>query len=440
MDNLFENFVFKKWVGKWIWKNKRSIRTEVLYDFSLKCDDIKWWCDWMTFVSMHTNNLKVLCPCFNKIVNDTNSDSINIPGDELQWCPFESVSVERKVSRRNEEYFDLHVSYEWESYHIMQFWFYWDAKEGQKKIMADFKIYGQCWRLQSMLDNKFLIAAFVPSLLSWWLDSNISDMDMEEDSDEFLVLSSFCTYYLTRFDFRIDFFHPDRNFIKIPAWNKVCVSNRKHGNVPFDNFVPSRDIPKWYFDRKITRDYTGYTVWKKSDRYAYIRFYQKQCDIFRKSEKALYYDYIKYPGSVWRLEFQFGSRFTTSGDYKFDYEDTFGNIFGWDSVWFTKKVFEFLGINEKTAVFSRFYFMWWVPFNEKSQFSKQIMIGQFASYWDKFNKSSINCFSALAASLKMKKWYTDEEIDNLKREFLENKDKNDEINDAFAANLPDNSC
>jgi hypothetical protein len=60
-------------------KNKSSINTQLLHDFSLECDDIKRGCDWMTFVSRHTNNLRVLCPCFNKIVNDTNSDSINIP-------------------------------------------------------------------------------------------------------------------------------------------------------------------------------------------------------------------------------------------------------------------------------------------------------------------------------------------------------------------------
>jgi hypothetical protein len=108
----------------------------------------------------------------------------------------------------------------------------------------------------------------------------------------------------------------------------------------------------------LKHDYTWYTVWKRSNKYAYLRFYHKQVDIFRTWEKTLYYDYIKYSGSVWRLEFEFGTRFTTNWEFKYDWEDTFLK-------WFEKKVFEYLGINEKTGAFSRFYSLGWVPFNEK---------------------------------------------------------------------------
>lgn len=421
MENLFQNFIQKKWnwIWKWIWKNKRAINTKSLYDFSINCDDIKWGCDWMTFVSMHTNNLKVLCPCFNKIVNNTNSNQLVIPWNELDNFPFESLSITRNIPNPKQEYFDLYTVYEWETYHIMQFWFYWDKKEWQNKIMADFKIYGQCWRLQSILNNEFLIFWFIPSLLSWWFDINISSLDMDEDSDEFLILKSFCSYYLTRYDFRIDFFHPDRNLVNIPKYKDIRITKRKHGDTPFENYEPSKDVPKWY----LNHDYTWYTVWKRSNKYSYIRFYHKQVDIFRTWEKTLYYDYIQYSGSVWRLEFEFWTRFTTSWEYKYDFFDTFSS--------FQKKVFEYLGIDEKTSAFSKFYKFGWVPFNEKSQFQKKITIWQYASIWDKFIKAWINPFSALIASLKLKKWYSDDDINKFYLQVMDDKKLFDETLKAF---------
>jgi len=356
MQNLFENFINKKWnwVGKWIGKNKRAINTEVLYKFSLNCDDIKWGCDWMTFVSLDNNSLKLLCPCFNRIVNDTNSNQIIIPWNELESCPFESVSIKRLVPNPKQEYFDVFVVYEWETYHIMQFWFYWDA-EPWKKIMADFKIYWQCWRLQSICNDEFLIMFFVPSLLTWGVidedykkkmrekvsrsideydfDTLMNSMDelllIKDDTDDFSILKAFATYYLTRYDFRIDFFHPDRNLVNIPKYKDIKISKRKHWDTPFENFEPMQYVPKWY----LNHDYTWYTVWKRSNKYAYLRFYHKQVDIFRTWEKTLYYDYIKYSGSVWRLEFEFGSRFTTAR-WKFDFMDTMQK--------FQKVVFEYL--------------------------------------------------------------------------------------------------
>jgi len=365
MENLFENYIQKKWnwIGKWIWKNKRAINTKSLYDFSLKCDDIKWWCDWMTFISMDSNSLKTLCPCFNKIVNNTNSNQLVIPWDELESCPFESISIVRNIPNPKQEYFDVFTVYEWETYHLMQFWFYGDAVPW-KKILSDFKIYGQCWRLQSILNNKFLIMKFVPSLLVWWvldkaimkefveqwkIDKFIENLfvDDESDDDYGYILEAFSSYYLTRYDFRIDFFHPDRNFVDIPKYKDIRITKRKHWDTPFENFEPSKDVPKWY----LNHDYTWYTVWKRSNKYVYLRFYHKQVDIFRTWEKTLYYDYINYSGSVWRLEFEFGSRFTTTKTKKYGFMD----VMLWK---FEKKIFEYLWINEKTSQFSRFYELW----------------------------------------------------------------------------------
>ena len=109
MENLFENYVQKKWNWnwKWIWKNRRAINTKSLHDFSLICDDIKWGCDWMTFVSMSSNSLKTLCPCFNRIVNNTNSNQLIISWDQLEFCPFESVSIIRNIPNPKQEYFDI---------------------------------------------------------------------------------------------------------------------------------------------------------------------------------------------------------------------------------------------------------------------------------------------------------------------------------------------
>ena len=357
MENLFENYIQKKWFWVWKWKgkNKRAINTDALYKFSLKCDDLKRGCDWMTYVSMECNSLKVLCPCFSSIVNNTNSNQLIIPWDEIENCPFESVSIIRNVPNPKQEYFDIFVVYEWETYHIMQFGFYWDAKEWQNKIMADYKIYWQCWRLQSICNNSFLVAWFVPSLLSWWVVSTNQDLkkkleialnkwneeDIEKCIEELFVggfdwdidanldiITAFRSYYLTRYDFRIDFFHPDRNFINIPKYYAIKITKRKHWDTPFDNFQPSRDVPKWY----LNHDYTWYTVWKRSNKYTYLRFYHKQVDIFRTWEKTLYYDYINYSGSVWRLEFEFWTRFTTAS-WKYDFMQVMSGVFD-------KKIFE----------------------------------------------------------------------------------------------------
>ena len=421
MENLFENYVQKKWNWnwKWIWKNRRAINTKSLHDFSLICDDIKWGCDWMTFVSMSSNSLKTLCPCFNRIVNNTNSNQLIISWDQLEFCPFESVSIIRNIPNPKQEYFDIFCVYDWETYHIMQFWFYCDAKEWSNKILADFKIYGQCRRLQSICNNEFKIYSFVPSLLNWGFGP-IDYNKIELNDDEVKILESFWTYYLTRYDFRIDFFVPDRNFVDIPKYKDIRIAKRKHWDVPFENYDPCRDVPKWY----LNHDYTWYTVWKRSNKYAYLRFYHKQVDIFRTWEKTLYYDYIKYSGSVWRLEFEFWTRFTTNWEFKFDWEDTFLK-------WFEKKVFEYLGINEKTWAFSRFYSLNWVPFNEKSQFQKKIAIGQFASLWYKFMKSWINPLAALKAALKLRNKCSDEDIDKMCNEFLNDPKKMDDIFNAF---------
>jgi len=423
MENLFENFIQKDGKWKWKWNNKRAINTNSLYKFSLSCDDIKWGCDWMTFVSMETNSLKYLCPCFKNIVNNTNSNQLVIPWDELESCPFESISIIRNIPNPKQEYFDIFTVYEWETYHLMQFWFYWDS-EPWKKILSDFKIYWQCWRLQTILNNTFLIMWFIPSLLNWqvvdkkamkelveqWkIDEFIENLFIDDESDDYYILKAFSSYYLTRYDFRIDFFHPDRNLVKIPKYKDIRITKRKHWDTPFENFEPSKDVPKWY----LNHDYTWYTVWKRSNKYVYLRFYHKQVDIFRTWEKTLYYDYINYSGSVWRLEFEFGSRFTTASQ-KYDFMAVMsGEI--------ERKIFEYIWINEKTSPFSKFYELGWVPFNEKSQFQKKIVIWQYASIWDKFKKAWINPLSALIASLKMRKNYSDDDINKLVVQLLEDK-------------------
>jgi uncharacterized ubiquitin-like protein YukD len=56
------------------------------------------------------------------------------------------------------------------------------------------------------------------------IDYNI----LELNDDEVKIMQSFASYYLTRYDFRIDFFHPDRNFIDIPKYKDIRISKRKH--------------------------------------------------------------------------------------------------------------------------------------------------------------------------------------------------------------------
>jgi hypothetical protein len=68
--------------------------------------------------------------------------------------------------------------------------------------MAQLDIYGKARRLQSALNNEFLIDSFIRSLVVW----NVNKLDLDG------YIDAFFTYYVSRADFRIDFFSKDKNF------------------------------------------------------------------------------------------------------------------------------------------------------------------------------------------------------------------------------------
>jgi len=103
--------------------------------------------------------------------------------------------------------------------------------------------------------------------------------------------------FVTRFDFRVDFFYKEKTKIFRPS---LITKIRKRSKIKYH--IKGENIESWsYWDRK-------------SKRYL-IRWYDKLQDSIVKNKFALYKDYFKFQ-SVYRLEFEFLNHFCKSKDFK----------------------------------------------------------------------------------------------------------------------------
>ena len=348
--------------------NKQTkIKVKTIQKYANKCDKITWWCDEMKLISKgdYLSN----CPCFLKLVNNsTNSKDIQLDCDKFRNCIFDSISISLDVYNTCILYKVMGV-YEWNSYDLIDFRFY--SLDSQKSkvngYLSDILIHWKARRLQVVSGWKFNIHEFLVQLVCY----------------DVLHVSKFITalneYYITRFDFRIDFFH--KNEIKHLSYNDVYSSDARKWH---DNLV---------IDRKSKKLYTWWTAWNRKDKYVYTRMYQKQVESLDKWHWELYFDYLDYEWKVRRLEFEFLSKFTTArknislSDEYFNHE-------------LSKQVFEYIWLSEKHWYFSKPKVKIEIPFNKLSLYRKKRIITQFKNHGIKLYKGGINPYTILNQAFK----------------------------------------
>lgn len=353
MENLFENCYASK---------KSNVKIKTLQKYALKCDKITYWCDEIKMISKgdYLSN----CPCFQKIMlNDSNSKDVSLDVSKFENCIFDSITITLDVFESLLLYKVVWV-YEWKWYDLMDFRFYSldSRKAKENKYLSDILIHWKAWRLQVVSGWKFNILDFIIDLITYEV----------KNKEKYIV--AFWEYYITRFDFRIDFFHS--NDIKHLKYEDVYTYNARKDK---DNLVIDKHSKKFY---------TWWTAWNRKDKYVYTRMYQKQIESLDKWHGELYIDYLEYPWKVWRLEFEFGSKFTTY-PWKVSFTDEFIEHK------LTKKVFEYIWLSEHNWYFSKPKNKIDVPFDSLSVHSKKRFITQVKNSAVRLHKAWINPYTII---------------------------------------------
>lgn len=348
--------------------NKQTkIKVKTIQKYANQCDKITWGCDEIKMISKgdYLSN----CPCFQKIVyNWTNSKDVLLDVSKFNECIFESVSISLDVFQ-NCLLYKVNGVYEWNTYDLIDFRFY--SLDSQKAkvngYLSDILIHWKAWRLQVVSGWKFNIYDFLTELVCYDVKHN----------DRYLIALE--EYYITRFDFRIDFFH--KNELKHLSYNDVYSVNARKG---VDNLV---------IDKKSKKIYTWWCAWNRKDKYVYTRMYQKQVEALDKWHWELYFDYLDYEWKVRRLEFEFGSKFTTARK-NISLSDEFINHE------LSKQVFEYIWLSEKLWYFSKPKSKIEIPFNKMSIHKQKRIITQFKNHWIKLYKGGINPYTILNQAFK----------------------------------------
>lgn len=384
MENLF---LVNEWNYRASYK-KSAVKTLKLKQLSQKCDNLMWWFDYLTLISYETDFL-ITCPCFRAVKNSSNNAQFFIPWNELEKCPFDMVNITLSEKWKVSTYM-VSVSYNNQPINLCRFVFFGSSKWN---LMAQIDIYWKAWRLQSSLNNEFLIDAFIRSLVIW----GVSEMDLDGYMDAFF------SYYVSRADFRIDFWSKDKDF-----YDSII-----H---PYDLLKKKMSWKSEFYDND-WKYYTSKNVWKRENKYVYIRFYNKKQEILDDNTQFLYTDYYNYEGKIWRLEFQFMSRFTTARS-KYNFFD----IFMWNNS-LTSQIFEYLWLDEKKGCFSRFYRAEEIPFDKLPLWKKKSIITRLKNTLEYFRSNGINPL-ALIHSVYLLNWdksWLDSFQDNIVK-YIDHKD------------------
>lgn len=349
--NLFEECFNSK---------KSNVKVKTLQAYSKKCEKITWWCDELKLISKgdYLSN----CPCFQQIVyNWTNSKDVSLDVNQFQNCVFDNITITLDVFQSCLLY-KVVVNYEWNIYDLIDFRFYTlDSQKAKVNwYLSDILIHWKARRLQVVSGWKFNIYDFITDLVCYSV----------KQKDRYLIALE--EYYITRFDFRIDFFH--NNDVKHLKYEDVYTANARKW---IDNLV---------IDRKSKKIYTWRTAWNRKDKYVYTRMYQKQVEALDKWHWELYFDYIDYPWKVRRLEFEFLSKFTTARK-NISLSDEFIHHE------LSKQIFEYIGVSEKHWFFSKPKNKIEIPFNKLSIHKQKRIITQFKNNSIRLHKAWINPYT-----------------------------------------------
>lgn len=311
-------------------------------------------------------------PIFD-IENDTNSSEITIEGytpyyidsskkwtlNEQHYVSFGRITVQKLRDTWKREKYIISVSYEDLSVPVIEInFYYWEnnAKILQNWIYCMIEFKGKPFRLQVATGW-----AFEPfSFLQWVL---LSDTESESKikgnglvynslkNDYDLALTEIlASFKLTRIDYRFDFFLPKWHF---GLKDTEIFKNLRSSNANYNSSIYEKKLKNCPYGvrTKTGRNYTG---WKNANNWKYMqaRFYQKQVDTWIKGWSELYSEYMNFDWEVWRLEFQFESKFcnarTNPGD-RYNFYDEF------EDKRLTKQIFEFVWIEQKKGSFFQRY-------------------------------------------------------------------------------------
>ena len=388
-------------------KTNRTINTKSLQIYSKKCDTVLYRCDWITALSKE-DTLRY-CPIFD-IPNDTNSPDKFLPMEDFlvsninesssNWGfiniqVIEWATITRISKTPDEEIYMINVVYEWNTFPIMRFGFYSEnsPKCRQNWYRAKLDIYWKAFRMEDITWGAFSIANFLRCLFLRYCDY-------------YDILGK---YYITRYDYKFDFFTPKGenfpSYIDIFRRKRKAIWERKNVWLEIQKKGNPWNCPYWFTNSK-GELITGWSLWKKKDQYIFTRLYHKQVEIFDNNLWDLYRDYLDYKGEIWRLEFEFGSRFCGAR----------GNVFLFDELnnWrLSRIVFEYLWIIPKNWYFSKKYQLH-IPFEKKSALQKKRMYSMYLNTTKQYKENSINPFAIVSL------WLTESEIkhyiDNLEND------------------------
>lgn len=430
--HFFDKIVYHK-KHTWRGKNYMPINSNKLKYFENKVYSMwwftRWGCDYRTLSNYWTKSISC-AKCFD-ISNTTNSnfkridmsDINNLPNyktniiiwDENLQVPeydFDSVSYnilpdtfsEVLVSRNDtwknlDEYFIDISEMWWKTYRLFRIQFYsWISDKSRK---AEIQVYWTTCRLESLYKD-FNWYNFLQRLLT----RKCTDEEIRN-----IILNWLDSFYYTRYDFRIDFFIPDENFKPLKSSDIFTKSKDTENYSVWDKNI-SNLTKKEYFNRKGI--YTGWSAGIRSNKYVFCRQYHKKIDIIRNWDEELYADYHQYDGIIWRLEFEFGSRFLTSRNTKIYVSDR-------DEILLNHLINEYLGVSQKTGPFSKKYDI--VPeinFNDLDNYKKTRQLSYMATVWNRLYKSWYDVIWTLIQAMSNKFWYDDEDIKRIIDKFKNN--------------------
>ena len=356
--NPFEEIKQKRW---------NVIQTKNLKKLCNESKHFLHWVDYLRGVCSDRETARLLrnMPIF-WVMNDTNSSEIVIDGYtpfyidsswEKVYLSFWKITVVKSKTSEEREKYIISVSYEDLVVPVIEInFYYWDNNSKIKLnwiySMIEFK--WKPFRLEVLTAWGFNPFAF----LCWVLLSDLSEskdkpwfqFNLLEYSMDWFVLKCLKKYKLTRIDYRFDFFLPKWHF---GLKDNEIFKNLRSTNCNYNSSLYEarlKNCPYWVK----TRYWRNYTWWKNYNKSKYVqtRFYQKQVDTWLKWWSELYPEYMNFDGEVWRLEFQFESKFCnarTESNNRYNFFDEFREKK------LTKQVFEFIWINEKKGSFFQRY-------------------------------------------------------------------------------------
>jgi len=406
---IFLLFYFDKMPSENIFKNGRLIKSEFpqwrvntwkLISYSQKCDKILNWCDEIKAISQG-DGLKN-APCF-KVSNDTNSKEKVIPWEYFSCGCFSSVSIVLN-NCATFNLFSVFGVYEGMSLNLMDFKFYSDNSRqvNQNGYISDILIHWKAFRLSNIEDTNFDILSFIQELLSYEVKDKNSILTKNKLSNKYLEYLG--EYYITRYDYRIDFFC--KYELQALKFRDVYSGSSR---ILHENLVKDR------YSKKI---YTWWTAWNRKNHYVYTRYYQKQVEILDHWLEDLYFDYVNFDGKVWRLEYEFGSDFTVKARWKHFLVDEFIDKS------LENMALEYIGLKAPKGWFS-------CPKSKAPSFKDRSLVSQtrslhmYRSIGKSLLDSGYNPYHYLDLWL-MKKWQDIKELDKLKKSAIW-KDKELEI-------------